>query len=97
MTFLNALPGLCGVAGKSCTRLACHNQGAIWWCNDAPWAQWVNCGYGSHGNGLAGYADDLYLECGVVDPLTLTWMCGGQEFDVRAWNVIVRWDPSDGC
>jgi hypothetical protein len=81
----------CGVGAgpAACVRIACQEQAAIWLCNDNDYPLTLRC------------YDMAYYSLGIVNycPFTIyngDLYCGGQWFDERKFNIIVRWDI-DNC
>jgi hypothetical protein len=81
----------CGVGAgpATCVRIACQQQAAIWLCNDNDYPLTLRCW------------DMAYYSLGIINycPFTIyngDLYCGGQWFDERKFNIIVRWD-NDNC
>jgi hypothetical protein len=86
--FLSSLSFGCGVPARTCVRIACQQQSAIYLCNDNYYGLNLSC------LALASNADNVCQKCGFT--LGNEWFCGGQEFNGGNFNVIVRWD-GDNC
>ncbi|KAK4191276.1 hypothetical protein QBC35DRAFT_538208 [Podospora australis] len=81
-------PGKCG-------RVSCSNKGGIYWCNDNTSTKVLN----SFGD-IADGADYINNNCRIGLPTGsgyADYMTAGQIFFVDKWNVIVRYDDSNGC
>ncbi|KUJ23864.1 uncharacterized protein LY89DRAFT_726918 [Mollisia scopiformis] len=91
--YLNQVQALCGVGANSCVRVSCSYRAAIYLCNDNDYGITPTCPY------IASYAQDIINSCNYHRPggNTWDWSVCGQEFDTDNYNVIVRWDNSDGC
>ncbi|KUJ14763.1 uncharacterized protein LY89DRAFT_720238 [Mollisia scopiformis] len=77
--YLKNLNGLCGVGARSCVRISCSHNSAIYLCSDP------SCTY------LAGFAQDIVNVCVWWTPI-LDYTCG-QEFDTDSFNVIMSFNP----
>ncbi|KUJ24691.1 uncharacterized protein LY89DRAFT_727709 [Mollisia scopiformis] len=82
--YLKNLQGGCAVGARSCVRISCSYNGAIYLCNDNNYAIAPSCYY------LATYAEDISRDCWI----RWHWKAyvGGQEFDTDNYNVVVRLD-----
>ncbi|EPE27412.1 hypothetical protein GLAREA_04203 [Glarea lozoyensis ATCC 20868] len=75
--------GSCGVNPRSCARISCSYQAAIFLCNDRNDFIAPSCAY------LASYAQDIVNRCQFFSSFK-KWQVAGQEFDTDNYNVVVR-------
>ena len=55
--YLHKLKGSCGVAARTCVRVACSWQDSVWLCNDNNKRIAPRCSY------LAGYVSNILKKC----------------------------------
>ncbi|KAF5594034.1 uncharacterized protein FSUBG_9607 [Fusarium subglutinans] len=89
----------CGAPARSCARMTCNWQSAIWFCNDNDYEVSDRCDW-------QGYLGELVIEkcqrhvkadCWVPNPVCTnccqaidTWLVMGAQYDVRNWNVMIN-------
>ncbi|KAF5559234.1 hypothetical protein FMEXI_107 [Fusarium mexicanum] len=89
----------CGAPARSCARMTCNWQSAIWFCNDNDYEVSDRCDW-------QGYLAELVIEkcqrhvkadCWVPNPICTdccqaidTWLVMGAQYDVRNWNVMIN-------
>ncbi|KAF5646978.1 uncharacterized protein FTJAE_1809 [Fusarium tjaetaba] len=89
----------CGAPARSCARMTCNWQSAIWFCNDNDYEVSDRCDW-------QGYLAELVIEkcqrhvkadCWVPNPVCTnccqaidTWLVMGAQYDVRNWNVMIN-------
>jgi hypothetical protein len=86
--YLNNLHTRLGIPAKSCSRISCSYDSAIYLCNDN--GQYIEPASAY----IASYAQDLVNLCttGSFDKFPDYRKTGGQEFDSDGYNVIVKQD-----
>ncbi|KAF4455964.1 hypothetical protein F53441_1831 [Fusarium austroafricanum] len=93
----------CGAPARSCARMTCNWQTAIWFCNDNDHEVSDRCDW-------QGYLAELVIEkcqrhvkadCWVPNPVCTnccqaidTWLVMGAQYDIRNWNVMIN---GGGC
>ncbi|KAF4629452.1 hypothetical protein G7Y89_g8697 [Cudoniella acicularis] len=82
ISYLRNVNALCGVGVRSCVRVSCSWDAAIYLCNDNYNDVAPNCAY------IATFAQDLINACSFWNGGWGEQVCG-QEFDTDSYNVIV--------
>ncbi|KAF9763656.1 hypothetical protein IL306_003027 [Fusarium sp. DS 682] len=93
----------CGAPARSCARMTCNWQSAIWFCNDNDYEVSDRCDW-------QGYLAELVIEkcqrhvkadCWVPNPICTnccqaidTWLVMGAQYDFRHWGEIQSLEPS---
>jgi len=83
VSYLNG-QGRCSVNAKTCARVSCSWDSAIYLCNDNDYYIEPACPY------IASYAADIINTCQYY--YAKRWVVTGQEFDSDGYNVVVRGD-----
>ncbi|KUJ07167.1 uncharacterized protein LY89DRAFT_678133 [Mollisia scopiformis] len=91
ISYLNHLGGRIYLDVGARSRISCSYSDAIYANNDNPYPINPATVY------LASYAQDLINFCQFQDPNSKFWMVCGQEFDSDNYNVVVRYDSTQGC
>jgi len=87
INYLDQVQALCGVSARSCVRISCSWNSAIYLCNDNYYGITPTCPY------MASYAQDIINDCTTpADRVVGDWSVCGQLFDSDGYNIIVRWD-----
>jgi len=86
--YLNGVPGQPGngPGPGNCGRVSCSYKAAIWWCNDNSYSYTLS-GFSAIAAGARIVADNCHSGSST----------SGQWFSDNNWNVIVRYDDSNGC
>ncbi|KAJ4007687.1 hypothetical protein NW752_010356 [Fusarium irregulare] len=80
---------------RACDRISCSEKAGIWLCNDNPFEKWIKS-WDDVANGAQACNNECrYFSYGG----SLTgWVTSGQRFhDPGLFNVILRYDDSEGC
>ncbi|KAE9377477.1 hypothetical protein N431DRAFT_461083 [Stipitochalara longipes BDJ] len=89
--YLNALNTNLYLDPLTCSRISCSYEAAIWWCNQLP-----NYQFDQGSVWLGQHAETLVDNCWDEGDVNFPTLCG-QDFDPGGYNIIVRYDATNGC